>query len=831
MIGNYAERMGGGIGAIDAGSDVTLVDYARIYSNTAGIHGGGIYALHLPYVTIVTNASIEDNYSVSNGGGIYLLGESFSPMTLYIDNADVLNNRADSGGGLYARAAVVNIQNTSVFSGNLAIHNGGGAHLDNDVETTIDNADFVNNRAIQSSFWNGLGGAIYNRSYRGLTLRDVTASGNSADVAGGALYTIDDVVIENSRFERNSAEDGGAIYIEGAIMHATNSIFGSWTLPSDGNKVTNDGGGLYAVDSSVTLTNSVLSRNESDNLGGGVYINGGSFNMVGGGISNNKVLGDSGLAYGGGLYATGEAVVSLAQQNSQNRGLNGYVGGNEAVQGGGIYAGGQVALNLYQIIVDDNEAVERGGGLYALGTTSIEFSAIKNNVAEFGAGMWVFNQNIAVLTILNSTIEGNQASNAGGGAYIGTGTEVDIQYSDIVSNGSQANYAGMLLSKTKSLVFRDNNVRFNVAGGDGGGISVFCVPFYAAPLLRSNTVRNNSAENGGGVFTSSGNIEPCEIHLENMNIYDNFANGDGGGLYVEGNAVTMRAATGNPADGGCQSHELGYDAYCSLLDGNYAERGGAVFVAANEFLTNTTYLKLETTAVIDNSALSGGSGIYLNRSSGAVYDAAIDVYLENVYMRGNLNSPVIQTMPAMTHSKTVLRHVTSAANADSPIWLDFGSSGLTNETRYEFYNSALLDNATGPFVTGSFNACSSSNSHYQPLAAGSGSGCLGSPFTGDPEFVTEPGRGPHRLSASSPLVNIITFPSVTLDADQQARPAGGAHDMGAFERDGVPLAVTVVSQSVAEQSVRGVLFALFVLMGVTVWVRPNVIPSPAKPNL
>jgi len=175
----------------------------------------------------------------------------------------------------------------------------GGAALATDRETIINNARFVNNRALGNS----AGGAI--RHTKLLTISNVLFVNNQAnasdesDLAQGGAIAVGpnaELSITNGYFLGNAADKGGAIYASDKVVGLTISrsafdgnqaqSFGGaiWSNVADGEgRITNSsfianqaplgGGALYSqsVHAGITLSHLTLWGNESDSgMGGGI---------------------------------------------------------------------------------------------------------------------------------------------------------------------------------------------------------------------------------------------------------------------------------------------------------------------------------------------------------------------------------------------------------------------------------------------------------------------------------------------------------------------------------------------------------------------------------
>ncbi|HXW05577.1 MAG TPA: choice-of-anchor Q domain-containing protein [Vicinamibacterales bacterium] len=147
---------GGGVYA-GPGSNLTLSD-CRIHSSVA-LSGGGLHA----YIAVVR---VEDSEISGNaaqiGGGLSNVGGSVTIRRSLVDG-----NRAERGGGLYE---------------------GGGGFLTSSM-VIIDSA-VVRNRVECPTYSCG-GGGLKIEGTGGLTLENVTISGNTADLGGGIFRSLD----------------------------------------------------------------------------------------------------------------------------------------------------------------------------------------------------------------------------------------------------------------------------------------------------------------------------------------------------------------------------------------------------------------------------------------------------------------------------------------------------------------------------------------------------------------------------------------------------------------------------------------------------------------
>ena len=254
-------------------------------------------------------------------------------------------------------------------------------------------------------FSNPAGGAIIVGLGPQVTIRRCVFDGNinsSGSASGGALSIGGETTIDSSEFRNNSSNltSGGAIFLgTGALL---------------------------------TIRNSVIEDN-SARTGGGIAVGSGLERLV---LEDVTIQRNHASADGGGIFSQSRvetAGVTLFQ-NTTN--------GN----GGGIWAenrgGGNTidALKLVGADIRDNTADLNGGGIYldsgvALHTFLISRSAVWENDANLGGGVYVAGGTGTDIKVANSTIGVNTAA-TGGGIYLQSG-DLDILHSTIWNNQAE----------------------------------------------------------------------------------------------------------------------------------------------------------------------------------------------------------------------------------------------------------------------------------------------------------------------------------------------------------------------------------------------------------
>jgi hypothetical protein len=236
-----------------------------------------------------------------SGGGIYSRGI----LTLF--SCNVLRNKAGDGidggfyggdggegGGLFNNAAEVTIEN-SEFIGNRAGHGGfgnyggdggaGGSIVNYAGDVAIRNSKFIGNLAggpgdgTQSKGHGGVGGGFAN--FQGKGAIEYSTFDSNIGLRGGGFFNSSgaDFDVINCSFTNNYAYNGGGICNEGIMSIANSSIYRNDCDSSFGN-----GGGVHNQ-GTISITNSTISGNSS---GGGIG-NGGRAT-----IKNSTITGNSG---------------------------------------------------------------------------------------------------------------------------------------------------------------------------------------------------------------------------------------------------------------------------------------------------------------------------------------------------------------------------------------------------------------------------------------------------------------------------------------------------------------------------------------------------------
>ncbi|MCB2079363.1 MAG: tandem-95 repeat protein [Novosphingobium sp.] len=335
--------------------------------------------------------------------------------------------------------------------------NGGTGDADNDGNAN-DTITFAN--GVGEAFETG--GTIYLSS---LTELQVTSSITiEGDIDGDGAPDV--TVNANSAMGETDAASQVFYFLSG-----TSQIIG---LTITGAKTTYAGAGILANGATVnlTVTDSVVTGNETTGNGGGINVSGGAELLVQGSEVTNNIAG-----LGGGIDAYNATVTVIDTT----------VAGNSSRSGGGL----RISLSTAEVTgvtIVGNAVTDVGGGVEVRDTGSnaiLTNVTISDNEADRGGGIFLHSTGTA--SLVNTTVSGNQAASQGGGIFNnGTATVTNsIVSGNAVGSSVADDIAGSVaVTLTSSLV-----------GGDPTMI------FAAIDTGTASTLGGQIADNGGPVQT------------------------------------------------------------------------------------------------------------------------------------------------------------------------------------------------------------------------------------------------------------------------------------------------------------------------------------------
>lgn len=212
---------------------------------------------------------------------------------------------------------------------------------------------------------------------------------------------------------------------------------GSLVVSFDGLTITGgswdgDGGGINASRTALTITNSIITDNETDvgvgNDGGGIRNTGtGSSTTIRNSVISNNRSGDD----GGGIQVNSDDTALTITGSS--------ITGNTAQsEGGGIHVDDATTTSIAGTTIADNTALESGN---PEGAEAQSFQGFRGAIPLCGGGGGGFNQDgddtdgTPSTEIVNSTISGNTVAECeGGGIY--ANSDLTLTHVTLVDNGA-----------------------------------------------------------------------------------------------------------------------------------------------------------------------------------------------------------------------------------------------------------------------------------------------------------------------------------------------------------------------------------------------------------
>ena len=429
----------------------------------------------------------------------------------------------------------------------------GGATANMYEHVTLQNREFAGNACVvimgSKSVFNMYGGVIekcraviadsgatfYMQSGK---IKDCKFGGNRViSVNGGSKFIMDGGTISGC-----SAENGGGLYADNSTVTINNGTISGCTADA--------GGGLYATNGSIININRGTISGCTANAGGGLYAtNGSTININDGTISGCKAR----MGTGGGLYAINGSIINI------NRGT---ISGCEAGAGGGLYVDGSTVTISGGTISGCEATINEGGGLYATNQSTITISGgtisgCKAPSSDKGNGSGLY-ANKSTINISGGTISGCEGR-WGGGLYAENSSTIEISGGTI--SGCKVGAGGGLFVESSTIRISGGIISECTASDTGKGGGLYAE--NSTLTISGGTIKGNKAAYGGGVALVK--KVKFEEPITNWTVVDNEAyktdNGSGyigGGIYLENGSkdnVLMDVSAGsnkiynNTADG------------------------------------------------------------------------------------------------------------------------------------------------------------------------------------------------------------------------------------------------------------------------------------------
>ncbi len=414
---------GGKIQGCSASRGGALYNYkiAKIFAgellqNSATVYGGAVYNPNSQYSNLnigdytgKIKVTIKGNTTEGSGGAIF---SSIAASVFVAGDTEFIENTAGSNGGAINSPGANVIKNT-FFKGNEATSKGGAIYVYHNKATATVRHTVLTNVTFEENVALSGGGAL--------------SSGSSAEDGEYAGAT---VFVNNCKFNKNEAKQGGAIYI---IRHCTVKIS---NCEIKNNTTTDNGGGVYVTGgSNLTIDGCDISGNTAVGNGGGIY----STTDAQSKILNTKILQNKGKG-GGGIFATANS--SFTMDNS-------FVNNNQATSGngGGLYIYTTVVANIKNTEINENKTSKYGGAIYASAKAKVELQNIKANNNQAGEGGFLYlTTGDTVVKIISGEALNNTADESKGSTIWTNSASVVLQIKGTTTK-QYFNYNGEILGK------------------------------------------------------------------------------------------------------------------------------------------------------------------------------------------------------------------------------------------------------------------------------------------------------------------------------------------------------------------------------------------------
>ncbi len=453
-----------------------------------------------------------------------------------------LTNASAINGGIMAivDGGSVALDNVDIYGGS-ALTAGGNVHLANQSSLVLTN-----------------GSAIYNGTV-------ITGDGGGVALYDSILTITEGLIGLMGVNEGNSASNnGGGIYAENSSL-----VINNLDSLIQNNVANNSGGGIFAIDSFIDINNATVKENTTQNNGGGIYLDNTNLTLKDAIVSDNETTPSSVVSFGGGgLYLTGSshAIVDSSNILSNTSDVSGggilssdstdsirIINGsdifnNAARSGAGIFTRSPLLIDNSRVFFN-TASPGFGGGVSCHECQSlsvVNFSQISHNTASTsGGGISVFSNNGTVVELINSTFAGNTITNTSssfGGGISQDGGTILIDTCTISSNSGAANGGGVALFDLDSVVdsvriinsqFSNNSTTITNNGTGGGALNLNGI--FDAYITGSEFSVNDSMRNGGAISVFDSNLI-----IDKSIITNNSTLVEGGGIHSEDSDLIIR---------------------------------------------------------------------------------------------------------------------------------------------------------------------------------------------------------------------------------------------------------------------------------------------------
>jgi predicted outer membrane repeat protein len=353
----------------------------------------------------------------------------------------------------------------------------------------------------------------------------------------GLLAQDSQLTLRNCTFSSNEAyKNGGGIYTANSVINLENCTF-------EGNEAASRyGGGVYSLESDIDLTDCTFTDNYADKRGAGVYAEGGILDVSNCHLESNRIYFSNYYesCRGAGICHLNGTLVVTDSSFHTNRITTNYSSGGK---GGAVYISNGTAEiysstfgHNYLLATGDNEYIGFGGGLYAGANSDISLigCTFTENTAGDGGGVFLYNN--SNLEARDCNFMGNRADPGhfdgdGGAIYQNGGSQLIADC--LFDDNSSTEKGGAVHSTNGRSTHVRNTFIANQTRRRGGAISVSGIATdYTGPEIVNCIFSGNSAS----YYTSSGGgiyFARATPLVTNCLFSANLADDYGGGVHLK----------------------------------------------------------------------------------------------------------------------------------------------------------------------------------------------------------------------------------------------------------------------------------------------------------
>ena len=495
-MGNSTAPTGG---AIYNDGDLTVSNSTFAGSSATSL-GGAIY--NNSSLTIA-NSTFLGNLAVGLGGAIYAAASSSSN----ISNSTFWDNDALHGGGIASHSTSTTTVNNSTFSGNsstspvptgAAIYNSGVFILSNSILTAnpggSDCANFGSISSDHNVITDGtcspyrIGSAYLSPLADNGGPSATMAIGASSSARNGGNYLSCEHTDQRGVRRDSTCDIGAYEYVTFLVV----------------NSLDDPGDGICGWTSECTLRDAVSTIEDGGWIRFNPSLSGGTINL-GSEIALEKDVFVDGSTLDTHIQVSGGASVRVFNIPS---GVSVDIDHLDIINGGGVFGGGinnDGDLTVSNTNFTGHSVSNVGGAIYNSGTLNVTNCTLSANSTSFLHGAAIYN--LDTLTVRNTTFTGNSAVNKGGGIYAVATTTTTISNSTFSGNSAPGGGGGIYNSGTLHLI---NSILADSTSGEdclfsGGTFATntnnLIEDGTCSPTLTGDPLLGPLADNGGPTNT------------------------------------------------------------------------------------------------------------------------------------------------------------------------------------------------------------------------------------------------------------------------------------------------------------------------------------------